>query len=212
MRKGNELIATILGPCELTTQLNNQKIVIKEITNYPYENTVTFKIDIDKPATFTIKIRKPAWADSIYSSVSYTVENDFIVLNKRWTANNAVTIQFYTKPALKQTGNDEYYFMYGPQVLAHPIHSTEKITKRYSFAALKEIEYLSVSPIIYEYINQPVTEITDPSTDPEVKKFTTIIYNPKSGKEEEIILQPMGNTILRQVTFKKHSSIIKNKR
>lgn len=199
MKENDTLVATLLGPCELNTSLDDNNILVKEITNYPYGNTLSFKIQTGKPQTFAIKIRKPSWATKINSSITYQIENDFIVINRQWN-NNTINISFETAATIKHTAGNEIYFMYGPLVLAHSVDAKEKITRQFSVAGLKELQYSPTSNVRYQYNKSDLqlTRITN-NTKPE---FHVKMFNPQSGKSELITLEPMGKTILRQVTFK----------
>ena len=64
MQDGDKVFATVYTPTEVTLDINGNKVVIEEITNYPFENTVKFKIHADNPTEFSLVLRKPEWANS----------------------------------------------------------------------------------------------------------------------------------------------------
>ncbi|HNP22062.1 MAG TPA: glycoside hydrolase family 127 protein [Panacibacter sp.] len=201
MKEQGALVATLLGPCELSTSLEGNNILIKETTGYPYTNTVSFNIKTGKPQTFTIKIRKPSWATKISSSAAYKIENNFIVITRQWN-NNTVNLSFEASATIMHTAGNEIYLMYGPLVLAHPIEAKEKITRQYSVGGLKELQYSPVSDIRYQYNRSDLqlTRVKNTAT----PEFHVNMLEPESGKLTSLMLEPMGKTILRQVTFKLH--------
>jgi DUF1680 family protein len=201
MKDDNALLATTLGPCELNTVLNDNNISIQEITNYPFENEVRFVINVSKPASFILKIRRPSWTRAIHVSADYTEENNFIVIKQQWNKQSEVTLRFEAVPQTFEAKQNEIYFMYGPLVLAHGIEATKQITKRYAIAGLEELAYEPTALVKYQYNKQPMLKA---STDNDIH-FNTILFNPQSGKEEPVVLEPMWHTILRQVTFKSSS-------
>ena len=201
MKDKNGLIASLLGPCEVSTEFNGKKIKIEENTSYPYNYSIEFKIEINKPTSFDIKIRKPSWVDKFTVNGNWIEKDGFIILHKTWKNNDQVTIQFFTKPEVKKDANNEYYFTYGALVLAHPIASTSTITKQYPLKGFYDFHYKPVSLVTYRYMNDDSPEIMVANKNK--LEFSTTMFNPVSKKNETIQLVPMGKTILRQVSFKK---------
>ena len=169
--------------------------MIESSTGYPFENTFQYHVKTSKPATFAIKIRQPAWCRKIVCDEPYTLENGFIVITKHWKDDH-FTLTFEATPSTKQDLKGEYFFSYGALVLAHPLEAREEITKEYPIAGLEELKYLPLSKTIYQY--NPGTALKQKDG----LKFFAEMFNPASQQNEWITLQPMANTILRQVTFK----------
>ena len=78
----NTLVNVILMPNSVETKIQNQLIKIETITEYPYENTFTFKISNPNYVQPIMKIRKPSWATKVITNESYSMENDFIVIDR----------------------------------------------------------------------------------------------------------------------------------
>lgn len=57
-----KVFASVYTPSEITFEIENNKIKIEEITNYPFTNSVKFKIE--GSANFTLSLRVPEWATS----------------------------------------------------------------------------------------------------------------------------------------------------
>ena len=62
MRDGNTLAAFTYGPSEICVDMDGSTVRIEEITKYPFENTVRFRIHVEKPTAFTLVLREPEWA------------------------------------------------------------------------------------------------------------------------------------------------------
>ncbi|HVZ97943.1 MAG TPA: beta-L-arabinofuranosidase domain-containing protein [Chitinophagaceae bacterium] len=198
MKDKDDLVASLLGPCELTATIKRRRVTVEENTSYPFGNTIEFKIHADQPVPFNLKIRKPAWADTFSVSESYKEENGFIVINKIWKGNEKIVINFYPQPEVKKDLNNEYYFTYGALVLAHPVEATAAITRNYPLAGFHDFSYTPVSLVIYHSDGVPAIETEDiPGL-----RFSAMMYNPVSHKDENIQMVPVGKTILRQVSFK----------
>jgi hypothetical protein len=80
-------------------------------------------------------------------------------------------------------------------VLALPIESVEERQRPFRCPILY-LKYAPKNVVVYEYANEPV------SVDHKTLRFKTSLLNPVSKQKESVELIPMGQTILRQVTFK----------
>jgi DUF1680 family protein len=197
MRAGNAVIAALLGPCDLSFIVDTTRVRIQELTQYPFENFIKFRVTCTHPARFELRVRMPSWTDKVRSGLPCKIENGFIIVDRQWATESSFTIQFETPPAKLVSQNNSVYFTSGSLVLARPIPAQGKITKRYPFGRFSEINYLPDSRAIYEYIGKPVTPDAQHPL-----RFHTRMRNAETDQEEDILLEPMGGTILRQVTFK----------
>jgi DUF1680 family protein len=196
LREGNSLVASLLGPSTLTTSVGRKKVTIREITEYPYENTIVF--EVDAKTTFDLKIRKPEWAKSAKVNTDFTEKDGFIIVSKKWKGKQQVKVEFSPEAVVQKDINGEFYFSYGSLVLAHKIDSESEIRKQYPLPGFADVDYKPKGLAVYEYPGPtPITPLGD-------NKFETTLFNLRTGKEEKVVLQPLGETILRQVTFKKH--------
>ena len=196
VKNGNNMVAALLGPCTVNTILNGKKISIKEKTNYPYDYTIDFEILADN-ATFGLRIRKPSWVKKFTVSGNFTEEDGFIIINKKWNRKTIIKIQFFPEVKVAQDINGENYFTYGALLLAHPIVSIADTIKTFSLPGFYNLKYSPKDLVIYKYSQKAVTQ-----TDKEKLLFKTFLISPVTKQEEEVTLKPMGQTVLRQVTFK----------
>ncbi|MEP6951170.1 MAG: beta-L-arabinofuranosidase domain-containing protein [Ginsengibacter sp.] len=201
MRDKQGLVASLLGPCEVNTIVKGRKVYIQENTSYPFDYSIDFTIEINQPATFDIKIRKPSWVTKFSVSAGWVEKDGFIIIHKTWENNDKVTIQFFPGPMAKTGLNNEYYFTYGALVLGHPIESTATITKEYALKGFHDFQYKPVSLVVYQYINANESKVTIENKNR--LEFATMMFNPITQKNDSIELVPMGNTILRQVSFRR---------
>ncbi len=195
MKEDQNLVASLLGPCEMHTTINGKEVAIKEQTAYPYDYTIVFEIAASD-ARFNLKIRKPAWADKFSVSEPYREENGFIVIEKKWSGKQTITLTWHPEPVIRQDVNQEHYFTYGPLVLAHPLKAAAAETRRYPLAGFGDWEYTPEKLTVYRYPDKITTQQEGKLL------FTTSLFNPDTRETEIVELLPMGQTILRQVTFK----------
>jgi hypothetical protein len=58
------LAAVYYGPCEVTTAAGGQKISIAEETEYPFRDTISFRIKTAAPVKFNFQFRIPGWCSN----------------------------------------------------------------------------------------------------------------------------------------------------
>ncbi len=201
MKDKEGLVATLLGPCEVSADLNGRKISIIEETSYPFENKFQFSVQTDKPGNFSIKVVKPIWAKSVKASIPFVEQNGYLLFNKSWKEKDSFTLNFESEVTTHQVSNGDVYFQYGPLVLCRDIKGSERVTKKYSITGFQESVYVPVDTNSYIYNQAPVSIQQD--YDPGYPTFfSTHMMQQRSGKLEPVYLVPMYHTILRQVTFK----------
>lgn len=190
----NTLTAPILGPNILETVIQNNKVSIEEITDYPYENKIQFKIITERPTSFTLKIRKPTWAKAIRATENYHQEKGFIVISKTFARLETLEIEFSPEVEIIKDQNGEKAFSYGALLYALPIESIEEKGKNYADG---------LYDTYYKPIDQPNFQF-DPKCKPVYQKdsIRVTMKNTRTSKIEQVVLIPFAKTILRQVSFK----------
>jgi len=183
------------GPSELNTTLAGKPVQIVANTSYPHDFTIQYKVTA-RQQVFSLKIRVPEGVGSFKVSEAYTLENGFIVIRKQWNGTENVQVDFSPLMAKHQDVNGETFFTYGLLVLAAKIESIETRTKAYAVEGFYDLNHAPKSLVIYQYAGEPVQQIGDEL------RFKTQLWNPSTSKLEPVELMPMGQTILRQVTFK----------
>lgn len=193
--KENEktLVATLLMPNILETTLNGNKIEIENITQYPHENDFRFKIIQANRSKFTLKIRKPVWVKKIKTNEKYTIENDYIVIERDFSQNDYVDISFETDIQIKTANTGFHYFTYGALLYSLPIEAKEIDGKNY-IDNLADFTYEPVEPV--KYLFKDGVKINYKNG-----KIQTKLINQNTGKLEKAELLPIGKTILRQTSF-----------
>jgi len=57
------LAAVLYGPSEVKTKVNGSDITITQETDYPFRESVNFKVKTAKPTTFGLQLRIPGWCE-----------------------------------------------------------------------------------------------------------------------------------------------------
>ena len=193
--KENEttLVATFLMPNILQTSINGNQIQIENNTEYPYENNFKLKITQTKSSRFTLKIRKPIWVKSVKTTEQFRIENDFIVIEKEFSANDVVNLSFETEIQVKTDNTGTHYFTYGALLFALPIQAKEITGKNYK-SNFVDFTYEPISRTRYTYKSNEKAKYINGIIE-------TNFLNQNTNKLEKVELIPIGKTILRQVTF-----------
>ncbi|MCA6423643.1 MAG: glycoside hydrolase family 127 protein [Flavobacterium sp.] len=189
----NTLVATLLMPNVLETEIKGSKIRIENNTNYPHENAVHFKIQLEKPLAFILKIRKPRWTTSIIINEKYRVEDDFIIIERTFKKTEIINLEFKTEVSIITNSNGEHFFSYGCQFYANIISSFEIKGKKYA-KGFEDLNYKPLDNSRFQFIeNQKATF--------ENNSIKVTLKNLNSNKTQIVTLRPFGKTILRQVSF-----------
>jgi len=203
MKDKDGLVATLLGPCEVETKINNNKINIFEETNYPFENKIDFKVICQTSANFSLKIRKPSWAKQVKINCDYKIDGQYIVINKTWKKEESFSLEFQTDVEIKQA-NGEKYFTYSALVFALPFVSEEIVSKKFVVDGFADYQYKRKLNDFYKYISGIEPKLiwrNEPKTEWGYLEIKTELLNTTTNKKEKVSLSPVGATILRQVTF-----------
>jgi uncharacterized protein len=187
------LVATLLMPNILTTEVNGNRIEIENKTNYPNENRFDFRIESQNPTTFKIKIRKPDWVNKIITTEKYTLQNDYIVIEREFKKSDRIQIEFKTKVQIKADANNNHYFRYGALIYANPIESRETVGKVYD-DGFEDLNYQSINLTHYQFIDDNKAQFKNGFIKVNLKNKT-------NNNVEAVYLLPFCKTILRQAGF-----------
>ena len=146
----NTLVATLLMPNILETSINDNKIQIENITEYPSKNDFNFKISQAKSSKFTLKIRKPDWVKKVKTNEMYNIENDFVVIEREFMANDNVRIFFDTDVQINTDNGGSHYYTYGALLFSFPIKAKEITGKTY-MGNFIDFTYEPISPERYSF-------------------------------------------------------------
>jgi len=92
------LAAIVYGPCRLSTALGDgTRVEIREETQYPFGDRITFHIDPEKEHAFPLHLRIPAWCKSPEilvngKTVQASSENGMLVLDRTWNSGDRVEL------------------------------------------------------------------------------------------------------------------------
>lgn len=188
------LVASLLGPNTLRTSLDDKPILIHEATSYPFDGKIKFEVTADQ--SFALMIRIPHWATDFSASESFDVVGGYIAIDKDWRGTMSVEIDLRPSVIVREDVNGEKFFTYGSLVLALPIAAREIQGKSFPVPGYYNYQYAPENAVIYSYSKEPL-RLLSPAI-----KLKTLLINTRTRMKDTVELIPMGQTILRQVTFK----------
>jgi len=199
MKSAEDITVMMYGPSKLTTEIEGATIVIEQQTDYPWNDDITFNIKATQPSTFSLRLRKPKWSASLDISLNenVTTEGNFYIITKEWLPEDSFTVKFKNPIQIKTARNEEVYIQKGPLVYAYEIPFKEEVIKQYEGSNYKDYYCIATSE---DYKNLRILDSTKFTVTPNTN-LKGAMYDTSQKQEIDVILVPMGNTILRRVTF-----------
>jgi Beta-L-arabinofuranosidase, GH127/Ricin-type beta-trefoil lectin domain-like len=93
------LCAALYGPCSVTAKVaGGTTVTIVETTDYPFADTITFRLSLSYPATFPLVLRIPGWCAAPQVRVNGTMVAAaggprYLSVNRPWANGDTVTLQ-----------------------------------------------------------------------------------------------------------------------
>ena len=148
--------AILYAPNRLTTHVaDGTSVQIETVTDYPFGETITMTIDLEKTTSFPLWLRIPNWCEDATVTVNeepiavQTNERGFLRIERTWNSGDRVVLHFPMTPRLER-GVDRSIPL-AKDAVKTPFWG------QYADADLKEIPYTCVSlgPLLLAY---PVPE------------------------------------------------------
>ena len=98
-------VVNLLGPGEATfARADAGRVHIVQDTRYPFDGAVRFELDVEREATFALRIRVPAWAQDAALKVNGVafagalVPGDYACIARSWRSGDVVTLDLPMSP------------------------------------------------------------------------------------------------------------------
>jgi uncharacterized protein len=129
--KDNGLAATLYGPSTVTAKVGsaNQQVQITQKTNYPFEEDIRFEIKADRPVSFPLSLRIPAWCSAPRIKVNGSSigavqrRNGFAIVRRTFKTGDVVTLTLPMSVKATEWPNNGIGIERGPLVYALPIET-----------------------------------------------------------------------------------------
>ncbi len=199
-KQENTLFKAFYGASVFETKIDDKAVKIEEISEFPYNNKLLYKISCEEKTNLELKFRVPSFARKIICSEEYSVSDGILTIDKEFSENNTLQIEFLTEIAEKSDLNNEIYYTYGSLLLALEIPFEEEITKTYDIDGFYDIHLTAKNDDYQNYLAANNGEKFI-----ENEQYFVTLYNKSSNKDEIVQLKPMSDYPLRKVTFEINS-------
>ena len=103
--------AALYGPSTVTALVNGGSVTVTEQTDYPFSDTITFRLSPTGTTAFPFTVRIPAWCTAPVLSVNGTAVAvsggpRFATINRTWSAGDTVTLRLPMQPAMTSWPNN----------------------------------------------------------------------------------------------------------
>ena len=115
----------------MTDSIGGKPVSIVQRTGYPGDLTVSFDVSVPESVRFTLRVRKPRWANGWHSELPFQQQDGWLVLDNVWAGTTTLQVAFECKPEIYTDYNLDRYYSFGPLVYALPIPSEKEVCTRY---------------------------------------------------------------------------------
>lgn len=114
MKTENGIASCTITPASIKTEINNVDVYCESETQYPFRDTVTYKITTSAPVTFTMSIRIPSFADSAELNGENVETGGFVNITKEWSGTETINVKMHFSPSIIQRPDDMVCVWRGP--------------------------------------------------------------------------------------------------
>lgn len=125
----NGLAAVLYASSETTAKVgNNQQVVLKEETHYPFDEKVTFTLQMEKPVDFPLYLRIPSWTNGQATvkvngqsmQIPATKDAQYACIKRQWQPGDQVelTLPMSFRMRTWQVNKNSVSVDYGPLTLS----------------------------------------------------------------------------------------------
>ncbi len=207
LRSGDGLVAALYGASDLRTQVDGVDVHIAQVTEYPFDLGVTLRLTVAEPVTFTLSLRRPAWASGLaLTGADNAVESDgWVHVRKTWSSGDQLTLRFAADIACHRWTNGEGFLSYGPLLFALPLAGNARggreyrpgFADRYYDLAVPVPDLVLPRDLLFAVEHRGF----DPHHPWDSLALAGELLDAASGAARPARLVPLGGTILRRVTF-----------
>ncbi|MCL2815114.1 MAG: glycoside hydrolase family 127 protein [Oscillospiraceae bacterium] len=106
MRSDDDIYSAVLAPSQLNTEIKGVKIEISLDTDYPFKDTLTYKVFADSAVNFKFGIRIPAWAKNPTVNGDTAMAGEFYIIDKKWSGEEIIIVKLPSEVEILEWDND----------------------------------------------------------------------------------------------------------
>lgn len=146
MKKGdNGIVAAMYAPSSFTTKLKGSKneITIQEETNYPFEETIRFRMKMKRSTPFSFWLRIPQWCKGASITVNGQAADivckagTFVEVQRKFSDGDIIELKLPMKAKSVSMPYDGVAFERGPLAFSLNVKAQEEITETRELDGIK---------------------------------------------------------------------------
>jgi hypothetical protein len=131
MQSDDDIYSAVLAPSQVKTDVRGVKVKISLETDYPFKDTLVYKICAENPVNFKFGIRIPAWSVKPTISVGDGVldipqAGEFYMIEKEWSGETTITVNLPSEVEILEWDNDLHAVKKGALLYALKVDSEWK--------------------------------------------------------------------------------------
>ncbi|WP_198683018.1 glycoside hydrolase family 127 protein [Peristeroidobacter agariperforans] len=107
-KHGQNLCVNLLGPGHAT--LTNEaagRVRLEQVTNYPFDGRVRLRVDPERPASFSLRVRIPSWVGRVEATINGASipgigAGEFLTVNREWRSGDELILNVPLQPKIHQ--------------------------------------------------------------------------------------------------------------
>ncbi len=133
MRDKEGVVSLVFAPAVLKTVICGVDVCVELITDFPFRNKLTYKINVSAPVDFALKIRVPSYltgfiTDGKNAFNGCKISGGYYTVKRLWKGENKLDVELLYRPIFIKRPNDMVCCKYGPLVFSVAINEKwEKI-------------------------------------------------------------------------------------
>ena len=151
------------SPCSVSTQIDGVQVDIREITDYPYGETIRFELSLSQNASLPLHFRIPSWtAEPVLTvngvAVDGLVPGQVLKLEREWSNGDVLELYFPMTVSVSRWYENSAAIERGPLVYALDVQGKweKKINQKGNRKGQEYWEVKAVSPWNYSLIQSDI--------------------------------------------------------
>ena len=151
------------SPCSVSTQIDGVQVDIREITDYPYGETIRFELSLSQNASLPLHFRIPSWtAEPVLTvngvAVDGLVPGQVLELEREWSNGDVLELYFPMTVSVSRWYENSAAIERGPLVYALDVQGKweKKINQKGNRKGQEYWEVKAVSPWNYSLIQSDI--------------------------------------------------------
>jgi hypothetical protein len=193
-------------------------VTITQETAWPAETAIRLTVEAGSPVEFTLGVRVPGWArDAQVTGVDddrIGIGANLLRIHGPWSARTTIEVSFGSLPEIREAPSGERLVAHGPLLYALPVPGAREIARTFDVSGVArpfcDIKVRAAGPVPDLRLPagaQPrqvaVPTGSEAADAPHAwqRRGLAVEMVDDDGRLREVVLVPMGATVLRMVAF-----------